>query len=302
MHPEIWYSSLIQTERFVGLLMDCTLIVNIGAGSYSHRLLGETVAQLGSRGLSTRVCTPQTAAEATVFAQTASAAGEVVVAMGGDGTINAVINGLLPGATLGIIPAGTVNVLARELGIRSPRKAWEVISGGKTRPLTVGRVSNPENQRLFTLMAGVGIDGRVVKNVRSEEKHLLGKGAYALALARSLQERNTGQRLSIEYPDGNLECDSIIVCNASLYGGDIKMARRTNVFSPLLEALFIRSSSHLEYIETASRLLLDLDVARRLLLTGLTINGNRPVQIDGDFFGYSPVKVEAIPDYVNILC
>lgn len=282
--------------------MDHTLIVNPGAGSYSHRLLGETVARLGVQGISVRVRISHNADQATDYASEASHADEVVLAMGGDGTINAVVNGLKPGAVFGIIPAGTVNVLARELAIRTPRRAWEVIKNGQSRPLTVGRVTTAEHSRLFLLMAGVGIDGMVVKNVRPEEKHLLGKGAYALALARSLQERAEGKKLTIEYDNGSLDCDSIIVCNASLYGGDIKMARRTNVFSPELEALFIRSSSHLEYIETASRLLLDLDIARRLLLPSLKINGTRPVQIDGDFFGYSPVMVEAIPDYVKVLC
>lgn len=281
--------------------MDCTLIVNPVAGSYSHRLLGETIAHLSDKGINARVYLSSTVEQAKGYAAQASTDGEVVIAMGGDGTINAVINGLVPGATLGIIPAGTVNVLSREIGVRTPRRAWEVIAAGRIRPLTVGKVVNSEQEKLFTLMVGVGIDGRVVKNVRSEEKHLLGKGAYALALARSLQERD-GQRLTIDYPEGDLECDSIIVCNASLYGGNLKIARRVNVFSPQLEALFIRSNSHLEYIETASRLLLDLDVTRRLLLPQLCISGIRPVQVDGDFFGYSPIKVEAIPDYLNIFC
>ncbi|MGE5381199.1 MAG: diacylglycerol/lipid kinase family protein [Methylocystaceae bacterium] len=281
--------------------MDCTLIVNPGAGSYSHRLLGETIAHLAAEQIYTRVYTPLTAEQATGYAASASAAGEVVLAMGGDGTINSVINGLKPGSTLGIIPAGTVNVLAREIGVRTPRRAWEAIVQGRVRPLTVGRVKNADQERLFTLMVGIGIDGRVVKNVRSEEKHLLGKGAYALALVRSLQTRSD-QRLMIGYEGGDLECDSIIVCNASLYGGDIRMARQANVFSPQLEALFIRSSSHLEYIETASRLLLDLDIARRLLLPQLSINGIKPVQVDGDFFGYSPITVDAIPEYITIFC
>jgi len=281
--------------------MDCTLIVNPGAGSYSHRLLGETIARLGANNIHTRVYTPLAPDQASAYAATASATGEVVLAMGGDGTINAVVNGLKPGSTLGIIPAGTVNVLAREIGVRTPRKAWEVIVNGQIRPLTVGRVVSSEQERLFILMVGAGIDGRVVKNVRTEEKHLLGKGAYALAIARSFPQRSS-EPLTIEYQEGHLECDSIIVCNASLYGGDIKMARRANVFSPQLEALFIRNNSHREYIETASRLLLDLDVTRRLQLSQLAITGSRPVQVDGDFFGYSPITVQAIPEYINIFC
>lgn len=282
--------------------MDCTLIVNPGAGSCSNHLLGETITRLGANNIHPRVYTPLLPEQASAYAAAASNAGEVVLAMGGDGTINAVVNGLKPGSTLGIIPAGTVNVLAREIGVRTPRKAWEVIAKGSTRPLTVGRVISSEQERLFTLMVGAGIDGRVVKNVRSEEKHLLGKGAYALAIARSLPQRFNEPPIIIEHQAGKIECDSVIVCNASLYGGDIKIARQANVFSPQLEAMFIRKNSHREYLETASRLLLDLDVARRLLLSQLVISGSRPVQIDGDFFGYTPITVEAIPEYINIFC
>src|SRR3989442_855146 len=85
---------------------------------------------------------------------------DIVVAAGGDGTINEVVNGLR-GAALGVLPLGTVNVFAHELNI--PRKieaAWAVIEGGHSRTIDLGCAEAGDARRLFVQLAGVGFDAR----------------------------------------------------------------------------------------------------------------------------------------------
>lgn len=281
--------------------MPCTLIVNPASGGYNHRALGQVTAYLSEKGKIPCVFVTADPEEISRIACEAGNNGELVVACGGDGTINAVVNGLPAGSTLALIPMGTVNVLAREIGVRSLRKALEKIEAGETKPLTVGQVSAEGKTRLFTLMAGVGIDGTVVKNVRPEEKSLLGKGAYALSLARSIYSYDH-TALTVQYEGNIISCDSIIVSNASLYGGDLRIARRVNVFSPELEAIYIKTSSRLHYLETASRLILDRENSNTIVASHIEISGRKPVQIDGDFFGYSPVTIKAVPRYINVIC
>src|SRR5918996_812051 len=110
----------------------------------------------------------------------ASLAGSrLVVAAGGDGTINEVVNGLVRDATLGILPLGTANVLARELGL--PLKAEEackrILSGERARMDLGVAIDHEGVERRFTCMAGMGLDAHAV----SEGSPGLKRGLRALA-------------------------------------------------------------------------------------------------------------------------
>jgi len=131
--------------------------------------------------------------DAKIIAQRFALEADVVVAVGGDGTINEVANGLAGAgdvasrATLGIVPAGTVNVLALELGIPFDTEgACGVIAGGHTIFLDLGKV----NDRRFTLMMGAGIDALTVRNIdlrvkrRFKELAFVGSGLKAGFVAR----------------------------------------------------------------------------------------------------------------------
>ena len=157
---------------------------------------GETIAaaverSLDKRGFDVALHPTQGPGDGTAIARRFADAADVIVAVGGDGTVNEVVNGIdageggaggaspdageggagdaspdAPGgrrrATLGIVPAGTVNVLALELGIPfQVERACNVIAGGKTRRLDLGIA----NGRRFTLMAGAGVDALTVRNI-----------------------------------------------------------------------------------------------------------------------------------------
>jgi len=141
---------------------------------------------------------------------------DAVVAAGGDGTINEIVNGLGPEAPpLALIPMGTANVLAHELGV--PRHAAGVaglIATGAAHSIPTGRV----NGRLLVQMAGFGIDAHVVANVDRRLKRIAGKGAYVWQSAVEM--------LRSRYPAFAVDCDgraitawSGIVSRGRFYGG-----------------------------------------------------------------------------------
>src|SRR5205823_13024267 len=106
---------------------------------------------------------------------------EVDVAAGGDGTLNAVANGLAgTNRTLAALRLGTANVLAREIGLpRDPERLAELIAAGPARPIWPGRVDS----RLFLVMASSGFDAETVAAVNPRLKRRLGRLAFAWAIA-----------------------------------------------------------------------------------------------------------------------
>jgi YegS/Rv2252/BmrU family lipid kinase len=132
---------------------------------------------LTKRGLDCELHATRHAKEAIILAQRLSPQADLVVAIGGDGTVNEIANGMAcvrdnsppgsPQPLLGIVPAGTVNVLALELGLPfQVERACNVIAGGKTISLDLGKV----NDRRFCLMMGAGIDALTVRNIDPQAK------------------------------------------------------------------------------------------------------------------------------------
>src|ERR671911_1102335 len=128
---------------------------------------------LSSGGLAVEVWPTEQPQHATELATLAGA--RLVVAAGGDGTVNEVVNGLKTDATLGILPLGTANVLARELGLPlNPEAACKRVIAGKERLIDVGVATDRKGrERRFTCMAGMGFDAHVVNEVTPRLKQYL---------------------------------------------------------------------------------------------------------------------------------
>ena len=178
--------------------MRTIVVYNPSAGSgHSEAISAAVERELGGRGFEIELHPTQGPGDATAIARRFANTADIIVAVGGDGTINEVVNGMasmagMAGtptgpdgrggeaqrdgarsgdsprgdarcrATLGIVPAGTVNVLALELGLPfRVERACEVIAAGKTRPLDLGNADG----RRFTLMMGAGVDALTVRNV-----------------------------------------------------------------------------------------------------------------------------------------
>jgi len=283
------------------------LFINPLSGSYARKRINMVITRLKNAGLSPIAFSVSTPAEIYSCCCRINEAEQhpLVIVAGGDGTFNAVVNGLKPGtATLAVLPMGTSNVLAAELGIKSVKSGIKRILKGNTRPLSLGVLHLEQGSYRFVLMAGIGLDGSVVRDVWPLGKRLLKQGAYALSAFvsafgwdRSLIEIITADR--------RIECHSVIVCSASRYGGDFIIAPEGDVFSPELTAVCICNNRRRSYIRLAFELFRGTSDTSgelvRIPADGLEIRGVKPIQIDGDFVGYSPARISVMQNFAQII-
>ncbi len=120
--------------------------------------------------------------DASLFAKKARK-GDIVVAVGGDGTINEILNAIKPGIKLAIIPTGSENVIAQEFNIPiNFKKACRIIINQKVKKLDLGSINNHK----FLFVAGIGLDAHAITLVKPFFKQLIGKHSYALAAIKSI--------------------------------------------------------------------------------------------------------------------
>ena len=179
--------------------------------------------------------------EATELAARAEAAGsEIIIACGGDGTLNEVINGVRStDVTVGQIPCGTVNIWAKEAGI--PRQAGDALRAQLTGPsllLDTGRVGG----RRFLLMASYGLDAAAVAAVPGGLKRRLGSLAYVVAGMR-VGLRYSGFRVTLELNGDTAEtvdATMMVFGNTRLYGGVARITREASAVDGLLDCVIFR--------------------------------------------------------------
>jgi len=288
--------------------MNSFLLINPLSGSYSRALHDEIISALQGVGVFPACLTvagPDDAVRACAAIEAESDTPLVIVA-GGDGTVNLVVNALTPGsATLAVLPTGTANVLALELGIGSVADGIARIAAGRTRPLAVGAVEGPGGlSRRFLLMAGIGLDGEVVRGVRTREKRLLKKGAYLLSALRCLLAWQPG-RFPLVADGRRLECHSVVVCNAARYGGSLVLMPEADISGPMLELFCITTERRWSWLRLAVAVLAGRpcrpgDVTR-LRAGQVEVGGDRAVQLDGDYLCQAPVRIGVLPDFARII-
>jgi diacylglycerol kinase family enzyme len=287
--------------------MKTYLFVNPLSGHHSAEHLQFTLDKLHAHAIIPEVVQVRTPTE--IFAECAvineHQEPHLVIVAGGDGTFNAVVNGLKPGtATLAVLPFGTSNVLAAELGITSIADGVDKIIAGATRSLSVGVLDMEARSLRFLLMAGIGLDGAVVRDVWPLAKKHLRQGAYALsALKRAISWDTT--TFTLKSDQGEVSCHTAIICKAARYGGDFILSPGSSPFSPGLAAVCITGNSRSTYVSCA----LDLFRNRadrngnltRLNASAFEIGGSHPIQIDGDFVGYGPARISEYTDFARII-
>lgn len=284
------------------------LFVNPTSGHHSAKRLQFVLESLKSYCINPEVFKVRTPTEIYAFCDIINKYREphLVIVAGGDGTFNAVVNGLESGhaTTLALLPFGTSNVMAAEIGIRSIDDALERIAVGQTLSLSVGVIEMEGRTLRFVLMAGIGLDGTVVRDVWSLAKKHLKQGAYALSgLKSALLWDPTLFELSTA--DTTLNCHSAIICNASRYGGNFILSPKSSPFTPGLSAVCITGNNRRTYI----RSMMDLFSGKaetsknltRLFSSTFEIRGKRPIQIDGDFVGYGPAYISEHQDFARII-
>ena len=294
------------------------LIVNPTAGRRRRGLVDAVAIRVRAEGWTVDVVETQAAGDARRLAETCDASRYGVIAVaGGDGTINEVVNGLAGRGdetpAVGIVPLGTANVLAHELGLgfSASAVAQTMVAG---RPLLVqpGEAINGVGARCFSLMAGAGFDAKVVAGVSVSLKRRLGRAAYVW---RSLVEarRYRPVRYQVEIDGACHEASSVIVTRSRLYAGPYVVAPDATLGQPLLHVCLFERWGRSQTFRYGLALLLGRlpksggyrVVAGRLVkvsvLNDAGERGAQPVQIDGDNALTLPVSIGLAAGAVRLL-
>jgi diacylglycerol kinase (ATP) len=290
--------------------ISAVIIANPVSGSFPrhHHNYNDTLAYLEACGWQVELWLTNGPGDARTLARRAVErnVGRVIVA-GGDGTINEVIQELAGSETaLGVLPMGTVNVWAREVGIPlADAKAREILVHGQTRRIDLGRV----NGRYFLLMVGIGVDGEVAQAVERKPLKRLGVLGYALA-ALWFGTGYLGFPLTLRVDRAEpvrTRALQVIVGNTQLYAGAFKFTWQARCDDGLLDLCVVHKRGPL------GRLLVLLDFVlkrekRRLWVRyntfrEATIETRDPVaiQIDGEPAGSTPAHVTIVPGALKVI-
>ena len=283
------------------------IIGNPNSGSAGDEGYLERFAEtLRAGGLEVEVLNTERPDHATELA--AMAGDRLVIAAGGDGTVNEVVNGLSKDATLGILPLGTANVLARELGLPlKPEEACERILTGTGSRMDVGVATDEEGtERRFTCMAGIGFDASVVREVTPRFKRYLRSLAFPLV---ALKVYFRGDLPKLHLIDGNTThgAQLAIVANGHYYGGDFKVAEYASLTSGKLEVVLIEKVGRILRADILARILakrpLDRDAKSfpAQEIRAESPGGRVPVQIDGEVWGHLPMSFRIEPAVIKLI-
>ena len=235
----------------------------------------------------------------------------MVVAMGGDGTINEVVQALAnQDVPLGIIPTGTINILAREMGLPlEPLDTVEALATGEPRTIDLGIA----NGRFFTSMIGLGYDAESTMNLIPQLKAWSGPLAYWVSAFRSYL-RHKAVRATLRIHDGTRVrrlrrlVYLMVVSNAGLYaGGVLKFTPEASMADGLLDACVIRSGrwyralfhgalTFLGRLRTVS----DVEFFRATEIE-FTTSRPFPYQLDGDPVGHTPVRIAIAANALRVI-
>lgn len=287
------------------------LIANPVARNASEQKIQKAATLLRSAGHEVHVRLTQQKGDAEGWAREAAKDGApLVIAAGGDGTFNEVINGIAnTGTAMAIVPLGTTNVLAKELGVpEEVAGATEVALRGKVYSVSLGRVScvfhSSQIIRYFCLMAGIGFDGEAVYRASESLKRHSGKGAYILSGLRTLMKYSPGD-LRFTVKGTAYAGYSAIVGNASKYGGNFKITPDAKLHDPHLHIVIMhgkRRRDILRYIFGIFRERhLQLKDITYLKADSVSIEGIARIQVDGDYLGTTPATITIVPDALKLV-
>jgi len=172
----------------------------------------------------------------------------IVVAAGGDGTLNAVVQGLAGTSTaLGVLPAGTMNVFARELGLpfNSLKKSLGVLDAGFIKEVDLFEA----NGHAFMQMAGIGFDAQVIEETALGSKKVFGPMAYLMSAVRVLGDKPPKMRVTCE--DGRIEEGVCVMAgNGSLYGGQLKLFSKADNSDEMLDVLLFTEVGYKQVMDS----------------------------------------------------
>jgi len=284
------------------------IIHNPVSGARNSKKLKKILKLMAASDLEYELAGTEYPGHASIIAKEASLDKDpslIIVAAGGDGTISEVAAGLAEGAApIGIIPLGTANVLARELGIgTSLKKAFRVLKEGLSMPVHPGRAGD----KRFLLMVGAGYDSLAVSELNSAEKKRFGALAYIFAATRAVR-RFSSLNVSAQVDGVTYSGASVIVSRARLYGGPFTIAPKADLTDQAFHILVLKHKGLWAALKYGLALatnriwkLPSVDYVKTTSEVTITSAIELPCQFDGDGGLFAPLTVSVDPQKLLIL-
>jgi YegS/Rv2252/BmrU family lipid kinase len=229
---------------------------------------------------------------------------DLIVAAGGDGTVNEVLNGIgaapdgFARARLGVLPLGTVNVFARELKIPlKVERAWEVLQRGRELKIDLPRAEFSADgvlqKRYFCQLAGAGLDARAIELVDWRHKKQVGKLAYVIAGLRALGEKKP--QITVRANGQSATGELVLIGNGKFYGGSFAILPLADLRDGRLDICVLSRVNWTVLLRSAPGLLLrgklPASVAQHLSAASfeLTSESSAAFELDGEWVGKLPV-------------
>ena len=238
-----------------------------------------------------------------------------IIAAGGDGTLNEVVNGIgdveggFDKVNFGFLPLGTINVFARELGLPLKwQNAWQVASTGKTINIDVvlaefTNASGKLEKRYFVQLAGAGLDARAVELVSWKQKKVIGPFAYIIAGFRALSEPRKLIKVSAnESATGEL----VLFGNGRLYGGSFNFFPRASLQDGQMHISVFPKVNFFQLLKAVIGMytgsVYRMCEAHQIQATKvqLSSDGHVPLQLDGDLVGALPATITVLPKALRV--
>jgi diacylglycerol kinase (ATP) len=228
-----------------------------------------------------------------------------IVVAGGDGTVNGVINGIgTSDVLLSVLPLGTMNVFAYELGMRSSqlKKCWEMILLGSPRKVDLALA----NQDLFVQLAGVGLDAMTVQATDLQMRKTIGPVSYLLSAAKVIGRPAPSLQLQFEDNSESAGC-FVLIGNGRFYGGPFSLFQNARNDDGLLDLLIFKHQSYVDIFRYLQGVLIgnhtDLPDIEYRQVPSVRVLSSQPVplELDGDVSDATPVHFQIAPQKLQVL-
>jgi diacylglycerol kinase (ATP) len=273
-------------------------------GGKAGRLIGKVDAHLHALGVPHEIRLSESAADLEELARRAAADGaEIVAALGGDGSVNGVANGLLGSTSaLAVIPAGTGDDFAKAIGVAKLDTAMRRLANPVIRAIDVVRVVAGATERRFVNVAGAGFDSEVNETANAMTAKLGGTGTYVVAVLRTLRTFSAA-RYDITVDEQTLALPAMlaIVGNGVSYGGGMKVLPSASITDGLLDVCIVEELSRSAFLRAFPRVFRGTHVShpKVRMLRGRTVKleADRRIQVyaDGERVGPLPAIFEIEP-------
>jgi YegS/Rv2252/BmrU family lipid kinase len=231
---------------------------------------------------------------------------DLILVLGGDGTINETVNGMIgSNVPLGVLPGGTANVLAMELGLGSKlERAIGRLGRCVERRVALARLTDGSGAvRHFLMMAGAGLDARIVCDLNAALKARTGKLAYWMA--GLLQIRRRVGQLDMRVNGSVMRCGFALAARVRNYGGDLEIASGASLLNDDFEIVVFEGSNPLRYmwymVGVGMRQVQKMPGVHTIRANRVILEGDGPIQIDGEYAGQLPATLDIVPGALTLL-